>query len=55
MTATFQACARCGQVVNAARLNVEGRVHHGRPAECLDRRACERARRRASRKRGARR
>lgn len=40
-------CARCGRERPASELNLEAVIHHGaRAMECLDRRSCERARRR---------
>lgn len=38
--------------MEVAALNVEATIHHGacRPAICYDRKACERARRKAARK-----
>ena len=44
-------CARCGRLVPRHSLNLEARIHHGaRALECLDRRECERARRKATRR-----
>lgn len=48
---THDTCGRCGRRMPVAELNMEGSIHHGRPVECLDRKACERARRKKSRKR----
>lgn len=43
-------CRRCGTPMNTTDLNVEGTVHHNVPLECLDRKACERRKRKKRRK-----
>lgn len=44
-------CTRCGRQLPAAELNIEAVIHHGaRTAECYDRKACERAKRKAARR-----
>lgn len=47
---TYGICARCGRRVPLSALNTEAPIHHGRQIECLDRKGCERARRKARRR-----
>lgn len=43
-------CERCGRIVPVESLNFEARIHHGaREVVCLDRKACNRARKKAKR------
>lgn len=45
------ACVRCGRVLPPGKLNYEAMIHHGaRKLECIDRKDCERAKRKAARK-----
>lgn len=39
------ACKRCGRRYPDTVLNIEGHIHHGAPLECLDRKACKKAKR----------
>lgn len=40
-------CERCSRLLPEHQINVEARIHHHASAyECVDRRSCERARRR---------
>lgn len=41
-------CATCGTRRLHTELNWEGNVHHGTKVECIDRRSCERRRRKAA-------
>lgn len=41
----MKVCGRCGSIQKEEELNTEGRIHHGRPVECKDRKACERRKR----------
>lgn len=43
-------CNRCEQLRPKGELNVEGSIHHGTPLECLDRKACERRKRKDKKK-----
>jgi len=42
-------CARCGSKYPEVLLNIEAVIHHGKPCECLDRKACGRRMRRRRR------
>lgn len=41
-----KACVQCGRRYPETVLNIEGFIHHKQPLVCLDRKACERAKRR---------
>lgn len=46
LLANTKTCDRCGAICPPARLNVEAIVHHGeRELVCIDRKSCERRRR----------
>lgn len=41
----YKTCVDCGRSYPATLLNIEGVIHHGGEYRCLDRKACERAKR----------
>lgn len=47
------ACSTCGSERPHDELNWEGNIHHGTKVECIDRKACERRRRKRDRRAGA--
>lgn len=44
----LQFCLRCKRLRRTDQINVEARIHHSQPIECLDRKDCERAKRKAA-------
>lgn len=42
-------CPECRRMRDAADLNIEGTLHHGTRVICLDRKSCERAKRKTRR------
>lgn len=45
----WRRCVDCGRGPTAAVLNFEGGIHHGERLRCIDRKSCERLKRRINR------